>query len=210
MGHTNCGGVRASLENTSHGLIDLWLRNIKDVQRLHRAELERCLTPEEKCNKLVELNVREQVLNLCKTATVQGAWAQGQTVALHGLVCDLNSGLIKELELTYEDWQGLEGIYGIDFPLLHSDRSKTLRRRGVSMQNRLSRSSSSSPRQTRPSMSIDAAELAPLMLDAKHVEVVAHAIDPSVVPTIEEERTVASSSGSVGESPKTPPLKFDK
>ncbi|KJE91339.1 carbonate dehydratase, variant 1 [Capsaspora owczarzaki ATCC 30864] len=80
MGHTECGGVRASMTSTPHGIIDEWLRNIKDVYRLHRQELEAISDMSARVNRLVELNVVEQVYNLYKTSVVQKSWAQGHRV----------------------------------------------------------------------------------------------------------------------------------
>ena len=73
-GHYGCGGVRAAMSKESFGIINKWLRNIKDVYRMHEAEINNEKTEEGKANKLVELNVREQILNLAKTSIVQKAW----------------------------------------------------------------------------------------------------------------------------------------
>jgi len=115
MGHYGCGGVKASMEKNHHGLIDKWLRNIKDVQRLHWKELCACTDVETRFRLLVELNIREQVINLCKTSIIQGAWARGQTVAVHGWVYELSSGYIHELDISYETWHELEEIYELHF-----------------------------------------------------------------------------------------------
>ena len=116
MGHYKCGGVLASMENTDHGLIDKWLRNIKDVQRLHKDKLDACATFEERFNLLVELNVIEQTLNLCKTRTVQRAWKTGQELHVHGWVYDLATGIIKDLEIEEKVWKDIAPIYKIRFP----------------------------------------------------------------------------------------------
>jgi carbonic anhydrase len=97
VGHYGCGGVNAALGNQQVGLIDNWLRNIKDVVRLHRDELEAIENPVEKSNRLVELNVQEQVYNLSKTSIVQNAWAHNSKLQIHGLVYDLKNGLLKKL-----------------------------------------------------------------------------------------------------------------
>jgi len=116
MGHYKCGGVLASMEHTAHGLIDKWLRNIKDVQRLHKDKLDATETFEERFNLLVELNVVEQALNLCKTSIVQRAWKTGQELHVHGWVYDLGTGIIKDLEIEEKVWRDIAPIYKIRFP----------------------------------------------------------------------------------------------
>ncbi len=96
-GHYGCGGIRAALENTEHGLIDNWLRHIQDVIRLHRETLEG-LGAEEKYNLLCELNVREQVTNICNTTVVRRAWREGRDLAVHGWIYSLRDGIIRELQ----------------------------------------------------------------------------------------------------------------
>ncbi|HEU4634005.1 MAG TPA: carbonic anhydrase [Flavisolibacter sp.] len=95
-GHYGCGGVKASL--TKHDfkyVLNMWLRNIKDVYRLHRDELEAIPDEEQRCDRLVELNVQEQVMHLAKTSIVQRAWKERQTPHLHGWVYGLKDGIIK-------------------------------------------------------------------------------------------------------------------
>ncbi len=94
-GHYNCGGVKAALGNSSLGIIDAWLRNIKDVYRFNQTALEACATEDEKINKLIEFNVIEQVNNLAKTAIVQSAWKNREAPYLHGWVYDLRDGVIN-------------------------------------------------------------------------------------------------------------------
>lgn len=94
-GHYGCGGVKTALSRHSVGIINKWLRNIKDVYRIHQDEIENLPTEDEKVNKLVELNVQEQVLNLAKTSIVQYAWQHHQRPHLHGWVYDLKDGIIK-------------------------------------------------------------------------------------------------------------------
>lgn len=97
-GHFGCGGVAAAMGDTQFGLIDNWLRNIKDVIRLHYDELNAITDEKEKFNKLVELNVKEQVLNLSKTSIIQNAWSSGQKMELFGLVYDIAEGHLKLVE----------------------------------------------------------------------------------------------------------------
>lgn len=99
-GHYGCGGVAAALTNKQFGIIDNWLRNIKDVCRLHAHELDLISDPQEKCNRLVELNVIEGVFNLTKTSIVQNRWANGKKLSLHGWTYSLQTGLISDLGVT--------------------------------------------------------------------------------------------------------------
>jgi len=95
-GHYGCGGVKASLSNHDFKpLLNMWLRNIKDVIRLHRKELEAITDENLKTDRLVELNVEEQVFNLAKTSIIQRAWKNEQRPDLHGWVYGLNNGVIK-------------------------------------------------------------------------------------------------------------------
>ena len=95
-GHYGCGGVKASLSNRDFkALLNMWLRNIKDVIRLHREELDAITDENLKTDRLVELNVEEQVFNLAKTSIIQRAWKNEQRPDLHGWVYGLNNGVIK-------------------------------------------------------------------------------------------------------------------
>lgn len=94
-GHYGCGGVKASMNNNSYGIINKWLRNIKDVYRIHREEIDVLQSEEARADRLVELNVREQVLNLAKTSIVQKAWKEEQRPELHGWVYGLKDGILK-------------------------------------------------------------------------------------------------------------------
>ncbi|MBK7886255.1 MAG: carbonic anhydrase [Bacteroidetes bacterium] len=96
-GHYGCGGVKAAMTNHSYGIINKWLRNIKDVYRYHQDEIEMLETEDEKLNRLIELNVSEQVLNLAKTSIVQKSWVQNNGPHLHGWVYDLHDGVIRPL-----------------------------------------------------------------------------------------------------------------
>ncbi|RHX77620.1 SulP family inorganic anion transporter [Leptospira yasudae] len=101
-GHYGCGGVKAAIDGKYHGLIDAWLRNIKQVYRINRKELSAILDENEKHERLVELNVREQVYNLCMTTIVQNAWAQGNDLQLHGWVYDIKEGKILDLHINID------------------------------------------------------------------------------------------------------------
>jgi carbonic anhydrase len=94
-GHYGCGGVKAAMGNKSLGIINKWLRNIKDVYRIHRDEINKIENEEARTNKLIEYNVMEQIMNLAKTSIVQRAWKNEQRPHLHGWVYGLNDGIIK-------------------------------------------------------------------------------------------------------------------
>jgi carbonic anhydrase len=94
-GHYGCGGVKAAINHQSLGIINKWLRNIKDIYRLHQKEIDAETSEENKVNKLVEFNVIEQVHNLAKTSIIQKSWKEEQRPSLHGWVYGLNDGIIK-------------------------------------------------------------------------------------------------------------------
>lgn len=96
-GHYGCGGVKAAMTQTSLGIINKWLRNIKDVYRIHRDEVDSLKDPNDRANKLIELNVQEQVMNLAKTSIIQRAWKKSNAPHLHGWVYGLDNGLIKPI-----------------------------------------------------------------------------------------------------------------
>lgn len=113
MGHYRCGGVAAALENRWHGLIDEWLRNIKDVYRLHRQALEAIEEPERRLRRMVELNVQEQVYNLLKTPIIQRAWTREDgRPQVHGWVYDIETGLLQDQEKEIRAmWESFDDIY---------------------------------------------------------------------------------------------------
>ena len=94
-GHYGCGGVKAAMTQHNLGIINKWLRNIKDVYRIHRDEIESLGDYDKKVNRLIEFNIQEQVINLAKTSIVQKAWKEDQRPHLHGWVYDLHDGIIK-------------------------------------------------------------------------------------------------------------------
>jgi carbonic anhydrase len=99
-GHYGCGGVAASMEEASHGLIDNWLRHIRDVYRYHRDDLDAIEDPGRRRNRLCELNVIEQVSNVCNTTVVRDAWAAAQDLTVHGWIYSLEDGLLRDLGVT--------------------------------------------------------------------------------------------------------------
>ncbi|MBI1332308.1 MAG: carbonic anhydrase [Armatimonadetes bacterium] len=113
-GHYGCGGVMNALTNRNLGLINKWLRHIKDVYRIHRAELDAIEDEEARFRRLVEWNTIEQVTNLAETSIVQKSWAENGFPVLHGWVYDLGTGIIDEL-VTIKTPDVLEPIYRYDF-----------------------------------------------------------------------------------------------
>ncbi len=96
-GHYGCGGVHAAMTHQSLGLINKWLRNIKDVYRLHKAEVDAQPTEQDRLDRMVELNVQEQVFDLVKTSIIQKAWKDRGGPHLHGWVYRLSDGLVKPI-----------------------------------------------------------------------------------------------------------------
>jgi carbonic anhydrase len=96
-GHYGCGGVKSAMTRQSFGIINKWLRNIKDVYSIHRDEINGLATEDERFNRLVELNVKEQLFNLAKTSIIQKAWKHDQRPHLHGWVYDLKDGILRDI-----------------------------------------------------------------------------------------------------------------
>ena len=114
-GHYGCGGVKAAMGNTSIGIIDNWIRHIKDVYRFHQDELDAIENEKERFNKFVEINVKEQVMNLAKTSIVQNAWKNGQELSLHGWVYGLNDGYVTDLDVNFSCDKDLDDVYQLKF-----------------------------------------------------------------------------------------------
>ena len=98
-GHYGCGGVKASMDDLQHGLIDNWLRHIKDIQRFHKRELSALETKEQKFDRLCELNVIEQVHNILNTTIVINAISSGKKLQVHGFIYDIKDGLLRDLKV---------------------------------------------------------------------------------------------------------------
>jgi carbonic anhydrase len=99
VGHYGCGGIQASLGDDDNGLIDNWLEHIRDVKRKYGVEL--AAVPEaQRCDRLVEYNVMEQVEHVCQTTIVKSAWRRGQELTVHGWVYSLRDGIVRDLEVT--------------------------------------------------------------------------------------------------------------
>jgi carbonic anhydrase len=102
VGHYGCGGVRAAMSTKPLGLIDNWLRHIRDVHLWNREELAAITDFDKRADRLAELNVEAQVANLCHTTIIQDAWRRGQTVTVHGWIYSLTDGLLRDLGLVIE------------------------------------------------------------------------------------------------------------
>lgn len=113
-GHYGCGGVQAAMTNKSIGLIDNWIRHIKDVYRLHAVELDTIEDQKNRFNRFVELNVVEQVNDLAKTSILQNAWSNGQKVDIHGWVYDVADGIINDLDVSVHNNSTQDSVYQLD------------------------------------------------------------------------------------------------
>jgi carbonic anhydrase len=113
-GHYGCGGVKNAMTRFDFGLINKWLRHIKDVYRLHKRELDALSDPQKRYDRLVEINVTEQVQNLAETSIVQKAWRAEQRPTIHGWVYDLRTGYIREVAMM-KPGATLDDIYLFDF-----------------------------------------------------------------------------------------------
>jgi len=110
-GHYGCGGVQAALRNSELGLIDNWLRHIRDVYYKHEPGLSQITDEAQRWNKLCELNVIEQVYNVSNTTIVHSAWKRGQELTLHGWIYSLQDGLLRDLHVSMENLQAASTVY---------------------------------------------------------------------------------------------------
>lgn len=114
-GHYSCGGITAAMNKQQYGLLDNWLRHLKDVYRTHAEELNAITDPSKREDRFVELNVIEQVANLCKTTIVQNAWRERDDLAVHGMIIQLETGKLLDLNITATNADnGLGDIYNFD------------------------------------------------------------------------------------------------
>ena len=100
-GHYGCGGINAALDDESHGLIDNWLQHIKDVYRFHKTKLDAIEDQNEKSNLMCELNIIEQVSNVCNSTILLNAWAKKQEITVHGFIYKLHDGILKNLNVSF-------------------------------------------------------------------------------------------------------------
>jgi carbonic anhydrase len=110
-GHHGCGGVKAAMDNVSFGLIDNWLRHVQDVMHAHAKVLAEIEDESERVDRLCELNVIEQVVNVSRTTIVQTAWQRGQELVVHGWIYGLQDGLLRDLGLSVDNAAGLNEAY---------------------------------------------------------------------------------------------------
>ena len=114
-GHYGCGGIQAAMSNDSIGIIDNWIRHIKDIYRLHHHFLDSIIDEKARFNAFVEINVKEQVFDLSKTSIVQAAWKSGQDLTLHGWAYGLNSGFVTDLNVNISSDKDLDSVYRLNF-----------------------------------------------------------------------------------------------
>ena len=114
-GHYGCGGIEAAMTNKSIGLIDNWIRHIKNIYRVHKKELDNIADISERTNRFVELNVIEQVYDLAKTSIVQNAWGTDQDLTIHGWVYGVDNGIVKDLGVNFKNDSQLDEVYKLDF-----------------------------------------------------------------------------------------------
>lgn len=112
-GHYGCGGVKAALKNKEHGLIDNWLRHIKDVYRIHHNKFDKIDNEKTKLDLLCELNVIEQAANVCNTTIVQNAWKLGKELTIHGWIYSIENGLLKDLGVSVSNIEQINPLYRI-------------------------------------------------------------------------------------------------
>jgi carbonic anhydrase len=113
-GHYGCGGVAAAMTNKHFGLIDNWIRHIKDVYRFHHEELNTIKDEKARLNRFIELNVFEQVNDLAKTSIIQSAWEKDQKIHIHGWVYDVADGFVKDLGINLTDNNSLQDVYQLE------------------------------------------------------------------------------------------------
>jgi carbonic anhydrase len=121
VGHYGCGGVQAALENRRVGLADNWIRHITDVRDRHRAVLENT-SPDKRLDALVELNVVEQVVNVCVSTVMTDAWAKGQKISVHGWAYGVHDGLLHDLHIDVDDADAIEPAYRAAIEGITNDR----------------------------------------------------------------------------------------
>ena len=112
-GHYGCGGIQAALEKTEHGLIDNWLRHIKDIHRYHQDRINALPDAKDQHNLLCELNVIEQVANICHTTIVQKAWKSGTKLAVHGWIYSIENGVLKDLDVCITGLDEISSAYRV-------------------------------------------------------------------------------------------------
>lgn len=110
-GHYGCGGVRAAMENKSFGLVDYWFRHLKDLYQKHHQALKLIDDPEKRWDRMCELNVIEQVYNVCHTDIIQSAWERGQNLSVHGWIYSIKDGLLRNLGVEFNSKEDISKLY---------------------------------------------------------------------------------------------------
>lgn len=110
-GHYGCGGVDAAMQDQSFGLMDAWLAKIKEVYQKHQNQVDQILNHDEKLHLMCELNVREQVLNVCNTSIVQNAWKNDQSLTVHGWIFDVSDGVLVDLHTTIDEAEMIDKVF---------------------------------------------------------------------------------------------------
>lgn len=113
-GHYECGGVLAAMDGREHGLIDNWLRHIKDTYRIYQTRIDSLNNIADRTNLLCELNVIEQVANVCHTTIVQGAWKSGQELSVHGWIYSVKDGVLKDLDVSVANADDIATTHKLD------------------------------------------------------------------------------------------------
>lgn len=114
-GHYGCGGIKAAMENKSIGLIDNWVRHIKEVYKMHKSELNAIEDFNKRWDRFVELNVQEQAFDLAETSIVQNAWNNNQKLTVHGWAYGVGTGLVNDLNVSLSSNEDLEDVSKLDF-----------------------------------------------------------------------------------------------
>ncbi|MDR6299652.1 carbonate dehydratase [Mesonia maritima] len=114
-GHYGCGGIKAAMGNQSIGLIDNWIRHIKDVYKIHKEELDKIEDEDKRWDKFVELNVIEQVFDLAETSIVQNAWKNNQNLTVHGWAYGIGTGIVNDLNVNLSSNDELDEVYQLKF-----------------------------------------------------------------------------------------------
>ena len=110
-GHYGCGGVAKAISERPSGLIDNWLLHVKDMYYRNYATFVDCVDNEDRVNRLCEMNVTEQVNNVCHTSIVQAAWQRGQELSIHGWIYSITDGLLKDLDITFDAPRQVPAVY---------------------------------------------------------------------------------------------------
>ncbi len=110
-GHYGCGGVQAAMQNQSFGIVDYWLRHLKDLYQKHQSALKLIADDEKRWDRMCELNVVEQVYNVCHTNIIQGAWERGQELSVHGWIYSIKDGLLRDLKVDFDNKEDISKLY---------------------------------------------------------------------------------------------------